>query len=237
MFPLTSHFSPVTHSAIYRGSIQHAHKACGENCFCDQLLCRSRSAWSEIINTDWTQHIQVTPQLCCLCLQKSRGHCLRLSITLCASCLPLLCSGGSFSKTFLSQWVPFFHLPMPYFEITIYGKLSWAWHWADEKETIKLECYYLLKEYLFLNSPFSLLCFYKWVPTSMCECKGIKAVWEKTAPAWLHHHLIIWLPLHCLILILSGSGRSENAVFYFFFFLTKSTAKVQQSLTSSGRRG
>lgn len=46
---------------------------------------------------------------------------------------------------------------------------------------------------------------------------------------------IIWLLLHCLVVILLGSGKSENAVPFFFF--TKSTAKVQQSLTSSGSRG
>lgn len=46
----TSPFSSVTHSAIYRRSIQHAHKACGEYCFCYQLMWRNRSTWSEIIN-------------------------------------------------------------------------------------------------------------------------------------------------------------------------------------------
>lgn len=117
----------------------------------------------------------------------------------CASCLPLLCSGGSVSTnygTFLSQWVPCFYLPMPHLEITISEKLSWAWNWADQMETIELWCIYQLKEHIFFTSLLPVL---KYIFTNEClqACVGAKATMQSEknqllwSPAWLPHHLVV----------------------------------------------
>lgn len=187
MFPFTSLFSPVAHSAICRRSIQHAPKACGHCCFCGQLVCRSRSAWSEIINTDCTQHTQVTPHLCCLCLQKSRGISLRLVVA-------LLCLLSPFARPWRVPQHELLDFPFlvgsffPSANATFWDynfwkafkslKLSWSNgnHWT-------LMCLSDQRAPLFHQSLISLkICFYKWVPISMSGCKGSNAVWEKPAP-------------------------------------------------------
>lgn len=235
MFTFTSPFSPVTHSAIYRGSIQHAHKACGGYWFCDQLVCRNRSTWSEIINTDCTQHTQVTPHLCCLCLQKSRAACLRFGIAL----LCLLSPFALLWRVTQHDLMDFLHLLFSHCQCHILRLQFWKAfmslklsrsngdHWT-------LMCLSAQRAPLFHQSLISLkIYFYKWVPTSVCGCKGSNTVWEITAPqapAWLPHHLFA----------LSGSDPVRLRQVWKrcpLFFLTKSTAKVQQSLTSSGSRG